>query len=132
MTCSEYKLASLPPDRLRMKIVDDIFTLKCPRCYQAFLDFDGCFALKCSSCPCNFCGWCLEDCGTDAHPHVKSCKQKPKTSDSYFGTKEQFIQGQNERRKNLLLKFLEDYSSDKKKIILQSIQTDLEDLQINI
>lgn len=69
MTCNEYALASLPPDRLRHKIIDEILTLRCPRCKQAFLDFDGCFALTCGSCPCRFCGWCLEDCGDhDAHP----------------------------------------------------------------
>ena len=69
-SCEDYRLASLPPNALRMKIVDDILTLRCPRCLQAFLDFSGCFALRCSMCPCGFCGWCLKDCGSDSHSHV--------------------------------------------------------------
>ena len=56
--------------KLRMKIVDDVLTLRCPRadCRKAFVDFTGCFALICSSvtCRCGFCAWCLKDCGTDA------------------------------------------------------------------
>eukprot|EP00929_Paragymnodinium_shiwhaense_P066224 TRINITY_DN33192_c0_g1_i2.p1 TRINITY_DN33192_c0_g1~~TRINITY_DN33192_c0_g1_i2.p1 ORF type:complete len:1248 (-),score=333.73 TRINITY_DN33192_c0_g1_i2:377-4120(-) len=33
---------------VRNHIVEEILTLKCPRCGQAFLDFVGCFALQCS------------------------------------------------------------------------------------
>ena len=61
----------------RKHIIERILTLACPRCSRAFLGFDGCFALKCSafvkddpnSC-CQFCAYCLKDCGQDAHPHV--------------------------------------------------------------
>jgi len=48
--------------RLRHKahVVDKILTLACPRCGQAFVDFDGCLALTCRrvSCGCAFCGLC--------------------------------------------------------------------------
>ncbi|KAL3823281.1 hypothetical protein ACHAXA_003429 [Cyclostephanos tholiformis] len=46
--------------------------LKCPRCQTAFLDYEGCNALKCgvSGCQAAFCAICLKDCGSDAHPHV--------------------------------------------------------------
>ena len=59
----------------RKHIVDKILTLSCPRCGQAFFDFDGCCALTCSrqGCKCAFCAFCLEDCGDDAHTHVKQC-----------------------------------------------------------
>jgi broad-specificity NMP kinase len=46
--------------------------LKCPRCKQAFYDYDGCNALYCGSCECRFCAICLKDCGSDAHPHVRA------------------------------------------------------------
>jgi len=39
------------------------FTLKCLFCGKAFIDFGGCFVLKCSCCRAAFCGWSLEDCG---------------------------------------------------------------------
>ena len=42
---------------VRNHIVNDILTLACPRCKQAFVDFDGCFALKCSRAGCS-CGFC--------------------------------------------------------------------------
>jgi hypothetical protein len=70
LTCGEHAAAKTPANVLRNRVVEEILTLHCPRCAQAFFDFEGCFALKCSKCPCNFCGWCLEDCGKDAHPHV--------------------------------------------------------------
>jgi len=47
--------------------------LKCPRCEAVFHDYDGCNALSCgvASCKAGFCAICLEDCGHDAHPHVR-------------------------------------------------------------
>jgi hypothetical protein len=53
---------------------EEVLTLKCPRCHQAFLDFNGCFALSCSRCDCGFCAWCLADCGEDAHAHIRDQK----------------------------------------------------------
>ena len=55
------------------KLSDEV-NLKCPRCQMAFHDYDGCNALQCSSTECRaaFCAICLEDCGSDAHDHVRS------------------------------------------------------------
>ena len=39
-------------ERAVRHIQDNVLTLKCPRCKSAFDDFENCFALKCSSCPC--------------------------------------------------------------------------------
>lgn len=52
-----------------------VLTLKCPRCSQAFVDFQNCFALTCGRCGCGFCAWCLRDCGDDAHRHVANCPE---------------------------------------------------------
>jgi len=51
---------------------EEVLTPKCPRahCRQAFIDFDGCNALRCHSCGCGFCAICFEDCGSDAHEHI--------------------------------------------------------------
>jgi len=131
-SCEEYKLASQPPDRRRMQIVDEILTLRCPRCKQAFLDFDGCFALKCNVCSCGFCGWCLKDCGNDAHSHVLTCQSKVVGAESYFGTKEQFLAAQNKKRREQVIEFLEQLSTEDQLLTLNSIKTDLEDLGIDI
>ena len=47
--------------------------LKCPRCMTVFHDYDGCNALICAtgSCKAAFCAICLEDCGRDAHAHIR-------------------------------------------------------------
>ena len=68
----------------RKHIIDKILTLSCPRCGLAFVDFLGCYALKCNACPCHFCGWCLADCGNsqDAHAHVRQCHNKPAGADA--------------------------------------------------
>lgn len=56
-------------DKHRLEIIDNILTLKCPRCKLAFLDYSGCSAVVCAGCACGFCSYCLEDCGKDAHEH---------------------------------------------------------------
>jgi hypothetical protein len=81
----------------RKHIVDTILTLKCPRCSTAFADFDGCFALTCSSCTCGFCAWCLKDCETDAHACAAKCGAKY-GGRTYFGTQEQFNKHHDTRR----------------------------------
>ena len=60
-------------ERVFTHIVNDILTLKCPRCKTAFIDFNGCCALTCETCKCGFCAWCLTDCGGDAHGHIPTC-----------------------------------------------------------
>ncbi|KAJ1474856.1 hypothetical protein T484DRAFT_3226413 [Baffinella frigidus] len=46
----------------RRYVEEEVLTSKCPRCRTAFLDFEGCCALKCSRCPCQFCAWCEPPC----------------------------------------------------------------------
>ena len=99
----------------RKHIIDKILTLSCPNGH-AFVDFDGCFALKCSMCPCHFCGWCLADCGNsrDAHAHVRTCGHKPAGADVFYGTKEQFEEAQRKRQRAMISSYLDCllYTSD--------------------
>ena len=70
---------------VHMHVEEEILQMKCPCCKTAFYDFEGCFAISCSSCPCKFCGWCLHDCaGGDAHPHVRGCGKVPPGVDALF------------------------------------------------
>lgn len=57
----------------RTAIEEDILTWKCPRCKSAFDNWDGCAALSCNNCRCNFCAWCNRDCGADAHQCAARC-----------------------------------------------------------
>ena len=79
----ESKLSRMSEDQRivhhRRKEIEELVLLRCPRCQQAFADFDGCLALTCANgrCRAGFCGLCLKDCGADAHNHVKQCGLNP-------------------------------------------------------
>jgi hypothetical protein len=98
---AEYALA-------RSHIADNILTLRCPRCGQAFDSFDGCFALTClrQGCACGFCAWCLADCGKDAHTHVRSCPSN-KRGDLY-GSEHEFERHHAERKLEALRAYIEE------------------------
>ena len=75
-------MSKAPADGVRNSIIEECLTDRCPRCRKAFVDFDGCFAVKCANCPCGFCGWCFSDCGNDAHEHARNCRAKVATHTS--------------------------------------------------
>jgi hypothetical protein len=62
-------------------IIEQFLNLRCPRCHAAFVEFDGCLAVNCSSCNAGFCVCCLADCGNDAHAHVLECEYNPNRGD---------------------------------------------------
>ncbi len=67
----------------RKHIEEEILQPKCPRhsCRRAFIDFADGFALTCNFCTCNFCAWCMQDCGnccSDACRHVIACSKVPR------------------------------------------------------
>jgi hypothetical protein len=98
----------------RKHIEEEIMQLKCPRqsCRRAFFDFEGCFAISCSSCTCKFCGWCLQDCGDgDAHPHVRQCAKVPRGADALFPlmptVREAFEKTHKERCRELVKEYID-------------------------
>jgi len=96
--------------KARQHIEEEIQQMKCPRCRKAFYDFEGCFAISCGgSCLCNFCGWCLSDCGDRhaAHAHVRFCPHKPPVSHVYYGAEEEFREAHATRCRRELSKYLE-------------------------
>ena len=116
----------------RTHIINKILTLSCPNGH-AFVDFDGCFALKCSMCPCHFCGWCLADCGNsrDAHAHVATCRHKPAGADVFFGTKEQFEEAQRKRQRIKIRSYLnEQVDASLKRDIAEASRMELERNQL--
>ena len=115
----------------RNHIVERILNLACPRCGQAFVDFNGCFALKCSRCNAGFCAYCLEDCGNDAHAHVAACKFSTKRGE-YFNTAAGFEEVQRERRFTMLFQYLEGLPPEECAEALEDIDKDLKDLGIEM
>ncbi|KAJ1428017.1 hypothetical protein B484DRAFT_348798 [Ochromonadaceae sp. CCMP2298] len=131
LTCAQYRVADAPPNELRNKVIEDILTTKCPRCKKAFQDFEGCFALTCSNCPCAFCAWCLADCGSNAHNHVASCSAKT-NNDTYFGTKQEYLAVTQKRMARDLQTFLDGLGSTgaQRAALLETLAADLADLHI--
>ncbi|EEH55031.1 uncharacterized protein MICPUCDRAFT_68871 [Micromonas pusilla CCMP1545] len=140
----------------REHVVEKILTLSCPRCTQAFVDFEGCFALNCSRCRAAFCAYCLADCGKDAHAHVGSCpegaaslkamKSKEKAAGggggggggarglagqgTTYGTRAMFDESQKRRRCKHLVLYLERHDGETQSKILEGVKTELADLGI--
>ena len=110
----------------RKQIIEEILTLACPRCKQAFLDFEGCFALTCHACSCGFCGWCLANCGEDAHDHVSQCAAKQPDADEFYGTRDEFEGAQRSRQNALIHAYLQQHDASLRRDILEACKKELE------
>ena len=108
--------------RHRNYVVEELLTIKCPnrRCQLAFImenDFDECFALSCTHCRINFCGWCLRNLKkADAHVHTTGCRsqsQEPKglypqnDNDKIYSAKQCFNQVHGPRRAKAVKDYLD-------------------------
>jgi hypothetical protein len=110
-------------------IVENILNLRCPRCKSVFIDFDGCMALTCTyrNCGAGICGYCLVDCGYDAHAHVNQCG----------GLNASFVMFEEHQRKRRTHKLNEKLASlfeptAVMDILKRRLAQDLIDLGINI
>ena len=132
--------------RHRLRIVNDILTLKCPHCEVAMFDFDGCFAVEHRAdgngpmqqgCGRYFCGWCLAPFeGSQAcHAHVKICDSAPaRHKGSYYGRMTDFNTVQAETRKKKVLQYLLQHvpEEDTKAKVREILARDLADLNIRL
>uniref|UniRef100_A0A061RI72 Putative CHCC zinc finger domain-containing protein n=1 Tax=Tetraselmis sp. GSL018 TaxID=582737 RepID=A0A061RI72_9CHLO len=109
---------------VRLEIIEDILTLRCPNrmCRQAFFDFEGCFALKCPKCHTAFCAWCLSNQGNDAHRHVTQCAEG---NGSYHGREEDFFAHHRRRNGDLIAAQLRQEEPDVRVAALRLLQPDL-------
>eukprot|EP00475_Leptophrys_vorax_P012647 TRINITY_DN19042_c0_g1_i1.p1 TRINITY_DN19042_c0_g1~~TRINITY_DN19042_c0_g1_i1.p1 ORF type:complete len:472 (-),score=103.01 TRINITY_DN19042_c0_g1_i1:31-1338(-) len=116
---------------IRRDIVENILNLRCPRCTQVFLDFNGCFALTCGRCRCGFCAWCLQDCGNDAHAHVRTCPQNRMPGRNVFGDLNLWQDSNRARMKRNAEDRLRNIQNPKiKETVVKLIYQDLNDLRI--
>lgn len=110
--------------------IEDILTLQCPRCTAAIIDFDGCFALTCHRCAAGLCGWCLADCGRDAHTHVQTCKWSRRPGALYADT-HLFTEAANSRRKDAIARCLRGLESGELRgLVRDRLRPHLRDLGI--
>jgi hypothetical protein len=113
-------------------IREQILTLQCPRCGQAFFDFDGCFALTCGRCKAAFCAYCLRDCGHDAHQHVANCPDNLAPGRDVFGREDLFTAAQQQRRRRMVKKYLDTLDVDLRRQVLEYCQRDLRDIGVEL
>jgi hypothetical protein len=118
-----------PAENVRNKIIDDILTLHCPRCGQAFTEFEGCMALTCSqeACKANFCAICLADCETSAqaHQHAAACKYGNGT---YYGNSANISGMQNAARKDKIKVLLKPLEHGLAVVVVKSLQKEFGDV----
>lgn len=117
--------------QVRFDIVENILTLKCPKqnCRQAFIDFNGCYALTCGRCGCGFCAYCLKECGRDAHAHVGRCPQG--NGRGLFGGNRglrEFNNVQKARKQRLVNEKLRSLTIVLRKKVEEVIRADIADL----
>jgi len=112
-------------------IQEDVLTLKAKCCGRAFFDFDGCFAVKCG-CGHQFCGWCLADCGADAHPHVCRCPQSLRPG-RLFGSRQEFERAHRLQRVVVLRRMLRaEADVTVRQDVVTALRGDLNDLGLQL
>jgi hypothetical protein len=118
----------------RLHIMEEILTLKCPRptCRQAFLDFNGCFALTCCRCNAGFCAYCLQDCGRDAHHHVATCAYGEGRG-VWGGDMHVFNVVQNKRKLRVLIQYLDSLeNNDLRLAVRRAVAQDVQEVGIQL
>jgi serine/threonine protein kinase len=125
--------------RHRTHIVDNILTLRCPRrgCRKAFINFEACFALKCSDqagngCGAHFCAWCLQQSPdwNQNHAHVAHCPYN--LVGEVFGRREMFDECHRTRRQRLVEAYLRALPHDVAAEVRAASQRDWEDLGLHV
>eukprot|EP00045_Choanoeca_perplexa_P016982 m.237026 g.237026 ORF g.237026 m.237026 type:complete len:359 (+) comp17416_c0_seq12:6919-7995(+) len=107
-----------------------ILNLKCPSCEQVFIDFDGCFALVCSRCRINFCGWCLQQCSSNSaqhHSHISRC---PMGNGQLYSNLTRFNEHHRRRQQDQVKLFLSLLPSSVRNGVTQRAQHQIQDLGI--
>ena len=118
-------------------IVDNILTMRCPRCKQAFIDYNGCMALTCSraGCGCGFCALCQEDCGGDAHPHIaRGCPYAERLDvkkGEFFLSEEKFNVAASKFKAIKLQEYLATLTDARREDALRLCDRELRDLNID-
>eukprot|EP00457_Paulinella_chromatophora_P003966 gb/GEZN01003976.1/.p1 GENE.gb/GEZN01003976.1/~~gb/GEZN01003976.1/.p1 ORF type:complete len:654 (-),score=47.22 gb/GEZN01003976.1/:58-2019(-) len=113
-----------------LKNAQDTLNLACPHCHTCYCEFDGCMALKCSTCTKHFCGWCHKgfDSSQGTHDHVRECDDNLSMAGSYYAEASEIRKGQNRYRSNKLRKFLQRFKKPVRNAIVIELSSELTDL----
>ena len=95
------------------------------------MGFTGCFALTCvrAACGCAFCAYCFEDCGNDAHAHVRARRCSPNNEGLFpQPAAEKFAHAHRLRREKMLREFLVDMEEGERHQLVVELARELRDL----
>ena len=115
------------------KARNEALNLKCPHCATVYLDFEGCMALKCSTCNEIICGYFHTKLKTSAgaHEHVRECLMNETQNGSYYAQKEEIKLAQRRYRTREIKRFLRKFKKEEQNAIIIELKSDLQDLDIN-
>ncbi len=107
--------------------------LKCPHCDTVYFDFEGCMALKCSTCMKCFCGYCHIgfESSQGTHQHVRACLMNETRNGSYYANANEVKVAQRRYRTRELKKFLQKFKKEEQNATIIELQDDLKDLDID-
>ena len=119
------------------QVREDLLNVQCPQCRTVFADFDGCFSLKCSTCPsCHFCGYCLKafDNSSNSHQHVRICEHNTNPGKYFNRAPGAFEEAKNKLRLRRLKKYFArtdtNLSLELQLAVLIELSRDLKELKI--
>lgn len=115
-------------------IIEEILTLKCNTCNLAYLDFDGCCAVKCRGCQTYFCAKChaTQPSNQASHTHVGNCRKYGATYGIWCSSA-QLKETQAKRRTERLTSFLNSLANNNRsKNLVKSLKKELKDLNVHI
>ena len=123
--------------QVRTHIIEKILNPSCPRCGQAFIDFEGCFALSCSRVGCTlpphgFCAYCLHDAQGDAHAHVANCQYNIAPGRNVFASIQVFHEAQRRRCQRTLRQYLATLDHRSQERALCDCARELRDLRVEL
>jgi hypothetical protein len=103
---------------IRRDIIENVMTMKCPRCKCAFIEYEGCNALTCgnSHCQAGFCALCFQDCGNDAHDHIRHAHPGQMHTNN-----QAWVEGNKSRQREQIKVKLQGLTAEEKKIVLQDL-----------
>ena len=129
------------------RIVDNLLTVKCSQCQNAFVDWTACFAVKCEKkykgqqlgCLGYFCGWCIQGFSNsqDCHSHVRTCNLSLNKGNYFAATSnpmEEFKRAQAPIRKQKIEKYIADnkLTLTERQALRDLMKKDLTPLGVNL
>ncbi|EOD21554.1 hypothetical protein EMIHUDRAFT_240994 [Emiliania huxleyi CCMP1516] len=124
--------------QVRTHIIEKILNPACPRCGQAFIDFEGCFALSCSRVGCTmpphgFCAYCLHDANGDAHHHVAHCRYNiAPPGNGVFASIEVYREAERRRCQRMLREYLGKLDERTRARALRDCAQEFRDLRVQL